>query len=88
MRFLFWRFYRWIDLGKYVYGKLKMASYIGKIVKEKANLLDKPMIDKDFDVFVYENNADTYGNVYSKATYFHYNGRYIIFNANREYNRE
>lgn len=61
--------------------------YIGKIVKEKANLLDKPMIDKDFDVFVYENIADTYGNVYSKAACFQYNGRYIVFNTNREYDK-
>lgn len=61
--------------------------YIGKIVKEKSNLLDKPMVDKGFDVFIYENVADTYGNVYSKAVCFYYNGRYIVFNANREYDK-
>lgn len=61
--------------------------YIGKIVKEKSNLMDKPMVDKSSDVFVYENMADTYGNVYSKAICFYYNGRYIVFNANREYDK-
>mgnify|MGYP001141886179 FL=1 len=41
--------------------------YVGKVVKEKKNLLEQPIIDKDFDVFIYDNISDTYGNIYNKA---------------------
>ena len=57
--------------------------YVGKVVKEKKNLLEQPIIDKDFDVFIYDNISDTYGNIYNKALCFQYNGHYIVFNADK-----
>ena len=61
--------------------------YVGKVVKEKKNLLEQPIIDKDFDVFIYDNISDTYGNIYNKALCFQYNGHYIVFNAYKAYSR-
>lgn len=61
--------------------------YVGKVVKEKKDLLEQPIIDKDFDVFIYDNISDTYGNIYNKALCFQYNGHYIVFNADKAYSR-
>lgn len=59
--------------------------YVGKKVKEKTSLYKQPIIDKGFDVFIYNNVSNTYGNVYNEAVIFQYNGCYIVFNAGMEY---
>lgn len=59
--------------------------YVGKIVKEKANLFDMPVIEKGNDSFFYDSIKDTYGNAYNKALLFGYNNKFTTFNAARGY---
>lgn len=61
--------------------------YVGKIIKEKESLFQRPIIDVDSFVFMHDNILDTYGNIHSKAIYFSYNDHYIVFNTGMEYSR-
>lgn len=61
--------------------------YIGKIVKEKSNLLDRQLIDKESYIEIEENVKDTYGNMHDKAVVFQYGNYGITYNANREYSK-
>lgn len=58
--------------------------YIGKIVREKANLLEKPQIE-NYGGEIKDSITDTYGNVYSNALYFAYKGYSTTFNVERGY---
>ena len=57
--------------------------YIGKIVKEKTNLIDVPVITSD-SCLKYDSVVDTYGNIHTNAVYFASSGN-ITFNAGRQY---
>lgn len=59
--------------------------YIGTVIKEKANLFDRQMIDKSNFVSIKTDVKDTYGNIHNKAVVFEYKKGDITFNANREY---
>lgn len=59
--------------------------YIGKIVKDKTNLFDKPVIEQAHYTYFYDSIKDTYGNSYSSALVFEYSDHFTIFNAGREY---
>ena len=61
--------------------------YVGKIIKEKESLFQRPIIDIDSYVYVQDNMLDTYGTIHSKAIYFSVNNHYIVFNTNMEYSR-
>lgn len=61
------------------------TMYIGKIIKEKANLLDKPQINKTYEVRMVDGIEDTYGNVYGNVLKFNYTSHDITFNVNRDY---
>lgn len=59
--------------------------YVGKIVKEKTNLLDMPIIENEYYSYFYDSMKDTYGNTYSKVLMFEYSNNFTTFNAGREY---
>lgn len=59
--------------------------YIGKIVSEKVNLLDMPVIEQDNYCYFYDSLKDTYGNINSRALVFEYVDYFTTFNTNREY---
>lgn len=61
------------------------TMYIGKIIKEKSNLLDKPQISKTRNVWMSDGIEDTYGNAYGKVLQFGYTGEDTTFNVNRDY---
>lgn len=61
------------------------TMYIGKIIKEKANLLDKPQISKSRNVEIVNGIEDTYGNVYGTVLKFGTTGNEITFNVNKDY---
>lgn len=60
------------------------VMYIGKIIKNKANLLDQWEFDTEY-VRSYDNGTDSYGNMYSNVLYFPSSHSYITYNLNREY---
>ena len=55
--------------------------YVGKIVKEKTNLLDMPIIENEYYSYFYDSMKDTYGNTYSKVLMFEYSNNFTTFNA-------
>lgn len=59
--------------------------YIGKIIKDKCNLVDQQIIDKTYDAEIWSDVKDTYGNLHSRAIVFEYYNDNITFNSNREY---
>lgn len=59
--------------------------YIGKIVKDRINLFDRPVIEQAHYTYFYDSIKDTYGNSYSDALVFEYSDYFTIFNAGREY---
>lgn len=59
--------------------------YIGKIVKEKTNLFDQPVIHQSGSTYFYDSIKDTYGNAYGSALVFEYSDRFVSFNAGRNY---
>lgn len=59
--------------------------YIGKIIKSKENLLNKPIIDNNNGGTIQQGISDTYGNTYSNALYFILNNLSTTFNVGREY---
>lgn len=59
--------------------------YIGKIIKEKTNLFDRPVIEKGFCVDFYDSMKDTYGNTNKSILLFEQPDYFITFNAGREY---
>lgn len=59
--------------------------YIGKVIKEKQNLFDMPLVDKSNDVYNEKDLKDTYGNIYKKSVYFVFGDREITFNAGKQY---
>lgn len=59
--------------------------YIGKIVKEKTNLFDRPVIHQSGSTYFYDSIKDTYGNAYGSALVFEYSDRFVSFNAGRNY---
>lgn len=59
--------------------------YVGKIIKEKVNLLDQQIIDISQHASIQENIKDTYGNIHTKAVVFALGDDNISINANREY---
>lgn len=61
--------------------------YIGKIVKEKSDLLEKPIVEKINGASIEENITDTYGNIYSKALRLFRVSASTTFNVNRDYSR-
>ncbi len=61
--------------------------YIGKIVKEKADLLDMPVVDKTSYASIRENMKDTYGNIHTRSVFFKYKNHSITFNAGKEYDK-
>lgn len=61
--------------------------YVGKIIKEKSNLLDTKMINIENDINIEENVNDTYGNMYNEAIVFTYGNNSITYNTNREYSK-
>lgn len=58
--------------------------YIGKIIKEKANLLNMPVI-KGFGGEIKGGITDSYGNTYADVLYLWGNGIGTVFNVGREY---
>lgn len=59
--------------------------YVGKIVKEKYNLFDLPIITQTYNSRFYDSMEDTYGNMQGKSLYLEYNGDSVTFNTGREY---
>lgn len=59
--------------------------YIGKIVREKANLFDMPVIAQDNYCYFHDSLKDTYGNINNKSLVFEYIDYFTTFNVNREY---
>lgn len=59
--------------------------YVGKIVKEKANLFDMPIVSRGSYIYFNDSMKDTYGNVYGQSMFFDYKGQFITFNVKREY---
>lgn len=59
--------------------------YVGKIVKEKTNLFDMPVIEKEHYAYFYDSIKDTYGNTYGKSVYWEYGDNFITFNVGRQY---
>ena len=59
--------------------------YVGKIVKEKANLFDMPIIEEERYIYFNDSIKDTYGNAYGKSILFDSNGYFITYNIGREY---
>ncbi len=59
--------------------------YVGRIIKEKANLLDMQIIDQTNDVVIETNIKDTYGNIHNKALVLRYIDKSATFNSNRNY---
>lgn len=59
--------------------------YVGRIIKEKANLLDMQIIDQTNDAKIETNIKDTYGNIHSKALVLEYRNNSVTFNSNRNY---
>jgi len=59
--------------------------YIGKIIKEKVNLFDQPVIHQAGSTYFYDSIKDTYGNIYGSALVFEYSDRFTSFNAGRDY---
>lgn len=61
--------------------------YIGKIVKDRVNLFDRPVIEQAQYTYFQNSIEDTYGNSYSNILIFTYNDYFMIFNAGRDYSR-
>lgn len=61
------------------------VMYIGKIVKEKANLFDMHVIEKSSHCYFIDSIKDTYGNIYRDALVFYYHNNFTTFNVNRGY---
>lgn len=59
------------------------TMYIGKIIKEKASLLDQWVIE-NHGVNVNKNKTDSYGKTHTNTLFFD-NGNYIIYSLNEEY---
>lgn len=59
--------------------------YVGRVIKEKANLLDMQIIDQTNDVKIETNIKDTYGNIHNKALVLRYINNSATFNSNRNY---
>ncbi len=59
--------------------------YVGRIIKEKANLLDMQIIDKTDYAIIETNIKDTYGNMHNKALVLRYIDKSATFNSNRNY---
>lgn len=59
--------------------------YIGKIIKEKTNLFDCPVIQQANYTYFYDSVKDTYGNAYGNALVFEYSDRFVSFNVGRNY---
>lgn len=59
------------------------TMYMGKIIKDKASLLDQWIVDRN-NVDVNINAVDSYGNTHANVLCLYYNS-YIIFNLNGEY---
>lgn len=59
--------------------------YVGKIVKEKSNLFDLPVIEDNKYVYFYDSMKDTYGNTYGKSILFDLNGCFITYSTGRAY---
>lgn len=58
--------------------------YVGKIIKEKIDLLNLPVISGN-DWEYRDSINDTYGNMYASVLYFKYCTSDIVYNAGREY---
>lgn len=59
--------------------------YVGRVIKEKANLLDMQIIDQTNDAKIETNIKDTYGNIHNKALVLKYRNNSVTFNSNRSY---
>lgn len=59
--------------------------YIGKIIKEKTNSFDCPVIQQANYTSFYDSIKDTYGNAYGNALVFEYSDRFVSSNVGRNY---
>ncbi len=59
--------------------------YVGKVIKEKTNLFDLPVIEKAYYSNFYDSMKDTYGNIRGKSLFFKYHNEFVAFNAGRDY---
>ena len=59
--------------------------YIGKIVKEKTNLFDRPIIEKGSSSDIFNSIEDSYGNTYYSALVISNPDNFTTFNVGREY---